>query len=91
MFCVVRFTTGLIISISVLFKLNSLNPQYGLFTEMKNIVRTRHDSEVQGGGCEQHGPPSRGASCSSNGPSHGVMGGWRDNNQEMEDFEMEMD
>ena len=66
---------------------------------MDNICRTRHDSEVQGGGVGEHVPPSRGASCSSS--SNGLVGGgqgweeqgggWRNNNQEMEEFEMEMD
>ena len=58
--------------------------------------RTCHDSEVQGR-CEV--PPIRGESTSNASPAHGGGGigwegqvaGWRDNNQEMEDFEMEMD
>lgn len=61
-------------------------------------IRTRHDSEVQGGG-RDHAAPGRGASCLSNTCGmEGVgqaresqEGGWRNNNQEMEEFEMEMD
>ena len=65
---------------------------------LQYLSRTRHDSEVQGR-CEV--PPRRGESTSNVSPAHGIGGGgfgwegqvagWRDNNQEMEDFEMEMD
>ena len=56
---------------------------------------------MQGGGKYDESHPIRGASCSSNGSTHLVVGAgqgsqeqggrWRNNNQEMEDFEMEMD
>ena len=56
---------------------------------------------MQGGGKCEESHPIRGASCSSNGSTHLVVGAgqgsqeqggrWRNNNQEMEDFEMEMD